>query len=100
MRKRRRRWPSVAEPGNAGISTKHTAKMAVSMAVGRVKDTIVLSGGENIEPVPIENAMKESEYIDTAVVVGQDEKYLGALIVINEKNVERYGHQGIHFRQL
>lgn len=58
--------------------------------VGRVKDTIVLSGGENIEPVPIENAMKESEYIDTAVVVGQDEKYLGALIVINEKNVERY----------
>ena len=58
--------------------------------VGRVKDTIVLSGGENIEPVPIENALKESEYIDTAVVIGQDEKYLGALIVINEKNVERY----------
>ena len=74
----------------------HTGDLAVLDAdgdfsiVGRVKDTIVLSGGENIEPVPIENAMKESEYIDTAVVVGQDEKYLGALIVINEKNIERY----------
>ena len=58
--------------------------------VGRVKDTIVLSGGENIEPVPIEAALQESEYIETAVVVGQDEKYLGALIVLAEKNVERY----------
>ena len=58
--------------------------------VGRSKDTIVLSGGENIEPVPIENKLKESEYIDTAVVVGQDEKFLGALIVIDKKNVERY----------
>lgn len=58
--------------------------------VGRVKDTIVLSGGENIEPVPIEAALQESEYIETAVVVGQDEKYLGALIVPDEKNVERY----------
>lgn len=58
--------------------------------VGRAKDTIVLAGGENIEPVPIENKLKESEYIDTAVVLGQDRKFLGALVVINEKNCERY----------
>ncbi len=58
--------------------------------VGRVKDTIVLSGGENIEPVPIENALISSEYIESAVVVGQDRRYLGALIVIDTKNVERY----------
>lgn len=58
--------------------------------VGRVKDTIVLSGGENVEPVPIEKALMESEYIETAVVVGQDKKHLGALISINEKNTELY----------
>ena len=58
--------------------------------VGRAKDTIVLSGGENVEPVPIEKALMESEYIETAVVVGQDRKHLGALISINAKNVERY----------
>lgn len=58
--------------------------------VGRAKDTIVLAGGENIEPVPIENRLKESEYIDTAVVLGQDKKFLGVLVVINEKNCERY----------
>ncbi len=58
--------------------------------VGRVKDTIVLSGGENIEPVPIEAALRESEYIQTAVVVGQDKKYLGALLVIEPHAVEKY----------
>ena len=58
--------------------------------VGRVKDTIVLSGGENIEPLPIEAALRECEYIQTAVVVGQDKKYLGALLVIEPHFVERY----------
>ena len=58
--------------------------------VGRKKDTIVLSGGENIEPVPIENKIKESEYIESAVVLGQDKKFLGSLIVLNRKNVEVY----------
>ena len=74
----------------------HTGDLAVLeyrgdfAIVGRVKDTIVLSGGENIEPVPIEAALQESEYIETAVVVGQDEKFLGVLIVPDEKNIERY----------
>lgn len=48
---------------------------------GRAKDTIVLLGGENIEPQGIEAAMGASQYIETSVLVGQDKKYLGALIV-------------------
>lgn len=47
---------------------------------GRAKETIVLLGGENIEPVPIENKLLESPYISQVMVVGQDQKYLGALI--------------------
>lgn len=58
--------------------------------VGRSKDTIVLSGGENIEPVPIELVMNESRYIQSSIVVGQDEKYLSALIVPDGKEIERY----------
>ncbi|MCF0261829.1 MAG: long-chain fatty acid--CoA ligase [Sphaerochaetaceae bacterium] len=57
---------------------------------GRAKDTIVLSGGENIEPVPIEAKLQESFYIETAVVVGQDQKFLGALIVPDEEKVVQY----------
>lgn len=58
--------------------------------VGRSKDTIVLSGGENLEPVPIEAALNESEYIESSVVVGQDQKYLGALIVPSIQAIEYY----------
>ena len=48
---------------------------------GRVKDTIVLLGGENVEPMPIEQLLQTSDYIEQAVVLGQDRKFLGALIV-------------------
>ncbi|MGB4573308.1 MAG: AMP-binding protein [Rectinemataceae bacterium] len=52
--------------------------------VGRAKDTIVLMGGENVEPEPIEEKLKESAYIDHAVVFGQDQKQISAIVAINE----------------
>jgi long-chain acyl-CoA synthetase len=55
--------------------------------VGRAKDTIVLLGGENIEPSPIEDKLKLSPYISTAVVLGQDRKFLTALILPDIDNV-------------
>ncbi|MDC7222103.1 MAG: AMP-binding protein [Spirochaetales bacterium] len=58
--------------------------------VGRAKDTIVLLGGENIEPVPIEQKICESPYVENAVVLGQDCKYLTALIVPNFERVEEF----------
>ena len=57
---------------------------------GRAKDTIVLSGGENLEPGPIEAKIRESVYVEQVMVVGQDQKFLGALIVPDAKEVERY----------
>lgn len=50
---------------------------------GRAKDTIVLTNGENIEPQPIEDACLRSPYIDQIMLVGQDERSIGALIVPN-----------------
>lgn len=50
---------------------------------GRAKDTIVLTNGENIEPLPIEDACARSPYVDQIMLVGQDQKMLGALIVPN-----------------
>ncbi len=50
---------------------------------GRAKDTIVLTNGENIEPLAIENACLRSKYIDQIMLVGQDQKFLCALIVPN-----------------
>lgn len=57
---------------------------------GRAKDTIVLSNGENIEPQPLEDACVRSPYIDQIMVVGQDQKYLGALIVPNLEALQQW----------
>ncbi|MEB3281682.1 MAG: AMP-binding protein [Lyngbya sp.] len=59
---------------------------------GRAKDTIVLSNGENIEPQPIEDACVRSPYIDQMVLVGQDQKVLGALIVPNFEALEKWAN--------
>lgn len=60
---------------------------------GRAKDTIVLSNGENIEPQPIEDACVRSAYIDQIMVVGQDQKQLGALIFPNLDALEQWAQQ-------
>ncbi|MBH8573370.1 long-chain fatty acid--CoA ligase [Nostocaceae cyanobacterium CENA369] len=57
---------------------------------GRAKDTIVLSNGENIEPQPIEDACLRSPYIDQIMLVGQDQRSLGALIVPNLEALEKW----------
>ena len=41
----------------------------------------MLSGGENIEPEPIENSVLRSPLVQQVMLVGQDRKTLGALVV-------------------
>ena len=65
---------------NTGDLGRFTIRGELSLT-GRAKETIVLLGGENIEPSPIEDALKESPYLSQIMVVGQDKKHLGALIV-------------------
>lgn len=57
---------------------------------GRYKDTIVLTNGENIEPQPIEDACVRSIYIDQIMLVGQDQRALGALIVPNLETLQQW----------
>ncbi|MEW6493951.1 MAG: AMP-binding protein, partial [Cyanobacteriota bacterium] len=66
---------------------------------GRAKDTIVLSNGENIEPQPIEDACLRSPYIDQIMLVGQDERSLGALIVPNLDALQQWAaSQNLYLR--
>jgi long-chain acyl-CoA synthetase len=58
---------------------------------GRAKDTIVLSNGENIEPQSIEDACLFSPYIEQIMLVGQDAKSIGALIVPNQEALMSWG---------
>ncbi|QFP41768.1 long-chain fatty acid--CoA ligase [Borrelia miyamotoi] len=66
--------------------------------VGRSKDTIVLKSGENIEPEPIERALSKSLFIDNVMVIGQDQKFLGAIIVPNFEHLGKWADaNGIPF---
>jgi len=49
--------------------------------MGRSKETIVLLGGENVEPVPIENIITGLPMVEHCMVVGQDQKTLSVLVV-------------------
>ncbi|KAM7461686.1 hypothetical protein LguiA_029807 [Lonicera macranthoides] len=54
---------------------------------GRAKDTIVLSTGENVEPSELEEAAMRSSLIQQIVVIGQDQRRLGAIIVPNKEEL-------------
>lgn len=60
---------------------------------GRMKDTIVLRGGENVEPLPMEMKLNESRFISQAMVVGQDQRVLGALIIPVSEEIMIYARE-------
>ena len=47
----------------------------------RKKEIFKISGGKYVAPLPIENKMKESVFIEQIMVVGSNEKFAGALVV-------------------
>lgn len=57
--------------------------------LGRAKETIVLLSGENVEPAPIEARIIESPMISQCMVLGNDQKYLSALLVPNADYFEK-----------
>ncbi len=47
----------------------------------RKKNIIVTSGGKNVAPAPIEHKLKTSKFIDEVCLVGNNRKFVSALIV-------------------
>lgn len=56
----------------------------------RKKEIFKISGGKYVAPLPIENKMKESAYIEQIMVVGSNEKFAGALIVPAFDKIKEY----------
>lgn len=73
--------------GDLGIMTYNDCLKIV----GRSKETIVLSSGENLEPGPIEMRLSQSPLIDQCMVVGQDSRYLGALLIPSLEGLQEAG---------
>ena len=56
----------------------------------RAKELLVLSTGKNVAPTAIEDAFSATELVEQCMVVGEDEKFVGALIVPNFEAVRTW----------
>jgi long-chain acyl-CoA synthetase len=64
----------------------------------RKKDLIKTAGGKFVAPQPIENALKTSPYITDAMIIGDQRRFIVALIVPNATTVSaKVQDQGVHF---
>jgi long-chain acyl-CoA synthetase len=53
----------------------------------RKKEMFKTSGGKYVAPLPIENKLKESPYIEQVMLLGAEKKFVGALIVPSFSNL-------------
>ena len=64
----------------------------------RKKELFKTSGGKYVAPQPIENKLKESPFVEQMMVVGAEQKFVGALIVPSIPNLKEWmQHKGIKF---
>jgi long-chain acyl-CoA synthetase len=64
----------------------------------RKKELFKTSGGKYVAPQPIENKMKESPFVEQMMIVGAEQKFVGALIVPSVPNLKEWmQHKGIKF---
>ena len=80
-----------SDTGDLGRINPATGDIIIT---GRAKDTIVLSNGENVEPQPIEDSITgTSALVDQAMIVGQDQNFLSAFLVVNPAELAKRGKE-------
>ena len=64
----------------------------------RKKDLIVTSGGKKVAPQMIENLLKMDPWVNQAMVMGDRQSHLIALITLNQEQVRQWGErEGLEF---
>jgi long-chain acyl-CoA synthetase len=56
----------------------------------RKKELFKTSGGKYVAPLPVENKLKESPFIEQAMIVGPERKFVGALIIPSFPNLKEW----------
>lgn len=59
----------------------------------RKKELFKTSGGKYVAPLPVENKLKESPYIEQVMIVGPERKFVGALIIPSFPNLREWARQ-------
>jgi len=77
----------------------HTGDIGELDARGRLKITdrkkeiLVTSGGKNVAPQPLENALRGDKYIEQAVVIGDRRHFISAILVPNFAELRRWAQR-------
>ena len=58
--------------------------------IGRKKDIIITSGGKNVAPQNIENALTSIDIVSNAVVIGEQQRFLIALLTLEPEASARF----------
>ncbi|WP_330631743.1 AMP-dependent synthetase/ligase [Halocatena halophila] len=77
------RTGDIVERGDDGYLTFHE----------RRKQILVLSTGKNIAPGPIEDRFATNDRIEQVMVIGDNEKFIAALIVPNFETIRRWANR-------
>ena len=56
----------------------------------RKKELFKTSGGKYVAPLPVENKLKESPFIEQVMIVGPERKFVGALIIPSFPNLREW----------
>ena len=59
----------------------------------RKKELFKTSGGKYVAPLPIENKLKESPFIEQVILIGAEKKFVGALIVPSFSNLSDWARK-------
>ena len=74
--------------GDVGVMRSNQVRI-----IDRKKDVIITSGGKNLSPSEIENAVKASPFIKECIVIGDGRKYVTSLIQIDYENTGKWAEQ-------
>jgi len=73
----------LTEDGWLRTGDKARIKNQVVYITGRIKDILIMSNGEKIPPVDVEQAITLTPEFEQTLIVGEGKSYLGALVVLN-----------------
>ena len=73
-----------------GIGDFFIDKQGFLTIIGRAKEMIVTSGGKNVWPEPIENLLNNDRFISQAIIIGNNRKFISALIIPDWQEIEIY----------
>lgn len=85
-------WYHTGDIGMLVEQTKGPYKAFLKIT-DRKKELFKTSGGKYVAPLPIENKLKESMYVEQVMVVGAERKFVGALLIPSFPNLKDWCRQ-------